>query len=376
MHDKGKLLRLKQAAIDKDLAAIEAIYGELMQDAVGRQEKEFVELMVGTAVDGDIDRLHHYVAAATEVRFEYTIAGGIERARKEGRSEVVENLEEEARIVEDIYRRTGVRYQRVQGIPTDDEGVSRAVLPILAEWLEAGCREDVRAGIYVCFANGHAKPFFDFFLEMLSREEAAGHGVDALMGLLAHIAKDSDVPEVWQAIRPKKPSGAWYEVAAVLSNRKTAPAEIATELRRQLDEGLPVGVVQLIAGSRSPRIRDWFKGQLDSKNADLARVANRVAGRKPSPPPDVVYPASAPPRSAELESCEIGIDDMRAMLSEYKKRWGLKLPPWVQNKRKLEFLDVEETVSIRVLSKSGTAYQLWLRLEDYDTIELRLFAES
>ena len=63
------------------------------------------------------------------------------------------------------------------------------------------------------------------------------------------------------------------------------------------------------------------------------------------------------------------------MLSEFRTRWGLRLPAWIQNKRKLEFLDVDEAASIRVMSKNGTAYQLWLRLEDYDTIELRLSVE-
>ena len=374
MYDKDKLVRLKQAAIDKDLAAIESIHGNLMHDAIGRRETEYVELLVSTAVEGEIDRLQTHITAATEVRYEYTIAGGLERARKEGRIEIVENLEEEALLVEDIYKRTGVKYQRVQGIPTDDEGVSRTVLPILAEWLQAGCRPGGRHGIYACFANGHARPYVNLLLELLEKEEPVGYGVDVLMQLLARIAKDSDVPKLWNAMRSKKPSAEWYAAAATLSNRKTAPAEIVVELRRHLDAGLPVPV-QLIARSRSPRIRDWFRGQLDSKNSVLARVANRVAGKKPPPPPDVVYPAAEPLRSAEVESCEIDIEDLRTMLSEFRTRWGLRLPAWIQNKRKLEFLDVDEAASIRVMSKNGTAYQLWLRLEDYDTIELRLSVE-
>jgi hypothetical protein len=303
---------------------------------------------------------------------EYTIESMID---DEDDPEIIDSLREERTIVDEIRNTTGLSYRFIGGIPTDQSDLAAAVLPVLAKRLAKGVQPANRWDIYTRFCTRHARPYLPLLLEQLRGEESPTHRFDSLMRAVGMAARDEDVPVVWSAIRDRKDkdSAGWCAVAGQLANRKTAPPEIVAELLRDLNEGdLSFGDIKDISIVRDRRIRDWFRSQQDSEDKNVSRLARKVSGKSIRVPAGIVRSPIEPNRNGEVESFEIGTEDLPRILREVRSKWGLTLPEWLLKPTALDFLDLDQWVSIDVPTKGGPIFTLWLRLEDYDTIETAL----
>ena len=372
--DKDLFLALGRAKDQGDWDLASQICADLEARAVGRDSKKFVQLVRELVDHRAADLLDGLIETETVVRYEYTVPGMIEEAEREGRQDIVENLRQEAEILAAIENRTGVEYQRLQGIPIDDAGVCAAVLPILADWLVRQPRPPTRCVIYELFWRAKdPEPFSRLLLDQLPLEASSGLEADFLLLAVSLTCRDEDVARAWAAIQEKERQGNWFRAAAKLANRKTAPPETAAELRALLDSGdLPFYAVDDLSKVKDRRIRDWFRSQLDSSDRDLARVARRVAGKPAKPPGGVVYPAIPPVALNELDSTEVDFEELPGYFRELGTQWGLKLPSWLSRPRGLEFLDLDTYARVDVPSMAAGPCWIWVRLEDYDTVEVRL----
>lgn len=281
---------------------------------------------------------------------------------------------EGASILERIREKTGLAYWWLQGAPTKEKAVADAVLPILAEYLREDCQSGTRCVLYLLFSTRHAQPYFDLLLEHMARTDMPRHEANLLMVALSSSCSEGQVPDAWKAIQKREPIEDWFLAAVALANRKNAPPEIVATLRKLLDrDDLPAYAFEDIARVKDPKIRDWYRAHLNSPDPQIARIARRVAGRAPRPPKGALYPAPSPPDLAtERTSFEIDLDEIAQTIREMKSRYGLQPPAWLAKQTGLSFMDLDKWASIPVGSKTGEVFTLWLRLEDYDVVEIVL----
>lgn len=376
MLQRETLGRLQQAGTDRNWDDAIDSCEELAKQAVGKMERELVEFLTLAVQAQQAEMVENLVRIELEPIYEFTIPGSIEQAQADGREDIVENLKEEARILNIIHQTTGCEYRRLQGVPVDDQNVAEQVLPLLAEQLSSDCLSATRSDIYeLMLMSGRSQPFFEKLLGMVSVEGPSGIETDSWLRAVAESCTDEDeVRRAWVAIQTKERVGSWYEAAAKLANHKTAPAEIAAELRRTLDEeNVPSYVAEDISKVKDRRIKDWFRERLDSEDEHIARVARRIAAKPVKAPDGVVYPAAGAWPGIEVESAEVDLPDISGILREYRGRWGLKVPRWLLSRKSLEFMDLGQSAAVDLTSKIGDSFTIYLRMEDYDTIEIRLF---
>ena len=142
------------------------------------------------------------------------------------------------------------------------------------------------------------------------------------------------------------------------------------------EDDLPFYAIEDLSTVKDRRVKDWFRTRLNSPDENIARVARRVAGKVVKPPDGVVYPAAEQWPSEEVASVEVDIAEVPGTLRDCRAQWGLKLPRWLLGKKAFEFMDRDQAATIDVTSKDNGSLTLWLRMEDYDTIEIRLFRTS
>lgn len=198
MLDRRLLAMLDHAKNEGNWTRAAEIWVDLANGAVGQSAIGFVELLARAVEAESAEAVEQLISVETNVRYGYTIPGYIEAAQREGRQDIVENLQEEQRILDEIHQRTGEAYRRLQGVPIDDEGVANELLPLLAELLSMDRPAAIRSVIYELFLRApQSHEFFDVLIELLPLEADRGMETDLLMQAGARSCDDTNVDRAW-----------------------------------------------------------------------------------------------------------------------------------------------------------------------------------
>src|ERR1039458_6409515 len=79
--------------------------------------------------------------------------------------------DQESEILDDIYRRTGLRFRHLGSIDRNQLDVMRRILPIVREWANSG-PEEIRGALYFSFLTPAALPYLDDILIWAQKERA------------------------------------------------------------------------------------------------------------------------------------------------------------------------------------------------------------
>src|SRR5947209_18406154 len=112
----------------------------------------------------------------------------------------------EQQVLTDIFNRTGMRYVRIQAVPTSDQEIARAVLSVLVEWVPRAERE-IRAAIYTRFSTKYAAPFLSLMVDWLKGEDYS-IAIELLSGALKKVANHSNAPWLLEKVPelPRSPN--------------------------------------------------------------------------------------------------------------------------------------------------------------------------
>jgi hypothetical protein len=124
---------------------------------------------------------------------------------------------------------------------------------------------------------------------------------------------------------------------------------------------------------KDPRIAALVTKLVDSPDKYVRQVAKRFVARGKKLPEWIQYTTSQPARQAELFSTEVDLDDLPNLVRELDRRFLLKLPPAVKQLRSvLARAQTDRWLVVNTTDRDESPVQLWIRLEDIDTIEVVL----
>lgn len=279
-------------------------------------------------------------------------------------------------ILTDIKARTGLSFAVLGGgIPTRDKEVARAVLPVLVPWVDTVDVPNIRLGIYFCFRTPHAYPFIDKLIDWWEKETDF-LCLNMLGVILSKVLKEREAERVWRSCRQDEHRRRDFMLLAKLATFPSVAAEVKEELVHSLDESQPIGNLEVISKVDDPRIREWFISRVHSTNTDLRNVARRVIARGKKLPREVQLPVAPPDRSAEIYSTEIDLEELGATLKQFERELGVRIPRGLQSIGFLASLEVDRWIMVPTRSNAEEPLEIWLRLEDIDTVEVVLTRTS
>ncbi len=295
------------------------------------------------------------------------------------REEIRRSLQIEREILQEVYAKTGLRFDKVAGIDTQNLEIACAVLPALREWAVrhlGEMPENVRCAIYSRFITPYATAHMNALIEWW-QQETGDLGLSRVNQAITKCAAPEHGARLWELSNTIPFRGGYFELWAKLATFPSVARQVRDRLVRALEtESLLVGDLYDIATVNDPRIRKWFVGQLDSPNPDIRAVAKRVVKRGERLPRGVAYASSPPDRRTELYSTEIDLAEVKVTLGQIAVEFSLKVPAAVRKAKFLDYADLDRWVIAPVTTKNSGSACLWFRLEDLDTLEIVVTARA
>lgn len=275
----------------------------------------------------------------------------------------------EQRVLADIQARTGRSFPRIEAIDTSVAGV-RAVLPILADWVDLINEENIRAAIYTRFHTPHANRYVGQML-LWARREVSWRGRDALVQGLVVAVRSKDGPQVWRELSLGPLSDFDAMLMAKLSTFPSVAREVKDYVLGMLESGKArISDLQYIADVEDPRILDWFIRRSDSPDSRLRRIAERVVSKGKRLPRGCSYAESGPNFVKELFSAEVNTSEVNRIFAEIAEKFKVKIPKNVRESSIWARAEVDRWIKVHIDSANVPSPTLWIRLEDVDVAQI------
>jgi hypothetical protein len=279
---------------------------------------------------------------------------------------------EEQLILDDITRQTGLVFARIGGIDTRDASIAMAVLPVLAEWIDHPLT-NYRHGISSRFHTPHAKQWADLLVKAWLREEDR-LVVFCLAQCLCLTIQQVQAERVFEAIVREPERLEYFGLLAKLALFPTVEQRVKDYVARALEERV-LGASDVDDASRvkDPRIAALVAKLVDSPDKYVRQVAKRFVARGKKLPEWIQYTTSQPPRQAELFSTEVDVDKLTTLVRELERRFHLKLLAAAKQLRPvMARAEIDRWMVVSTTDRDEARLQLWIRLEDIDTVEVVL----
>jgi hypothetical protein len=278
----------------------------------------------------------------------------------------------EKAILDDVQRKTGLGFPRVEGINTRDGAVARAVLPVLAGWVGRLDDPRYREAVYSRFHTQFAHAHFETILQWWTNE-ADSSAAALLTQVVASTLACEDAPRVWKLCHERYIGFFRHLLLAKLADCPAVSRDVREELLLDL-RTKDVERLDLVSISRveDPGIRDWFLGQVNSSDRFVRMVAKKVAARTKALPRGLDKSLAPPNRQTELFSTECDLDQVKPLLGKLAEDFQLRLPATL---RKAEFvwsLESDCWTTVKVATTAADVATLWFRMEDSSTVEVLL----
>jgi hypothetical protein len=288
-------------------------------------------------------------------------------------------LAEEQMILEDIFRRTGLRFRKLGGIDRNDREVMQQILPIVKVWI-ASSSGPVRGALYFQFLTPAALPYLEDVLAWAAEEKSAVDR-EVLTQILRLIVTPKTAKRIWEVFQRLDPTGSDPLLLSKLVNAASVSDEVAERIMQflnlavaRIDHGELVrtfarGPLQEYSRVRHPKVKAWFQQYLQSADPDLRAMARRSSRIKSVLPAGCRVVRGAADRSRLVLSTEIDSDRLVDFLRELDRDLGAEFLFGIQPDQVVENLTERKWfVSDATHSKRGPL-ELWLRLEDAGTTE-------
>lgn len=287
---------------------------------------------------------------------------------------------QEIPILDDIERRTGLFFERLQHVGTDS--ISK-VLPIIAEWVPRSS-EHLRFCLFSMFQTPRAAPYLENLIRW-RRSETYTLSRNTLTQALALQVTDKTARQIWDGIADLEPSGLECLLLAKLAGTREVAVDVVrsrilpylTEAEARIERSERIrsfGLSALQTYSRipHPQVRAWFARHRDSADPDLRRLSRGSSRRKKSPP-GCRYSSAEPDLKRELMSSGADLASLSEFLTELQDQFDIE-PPLTSPAKLSEAILDRGWLVCTLNRKTAGPIDLWLRLEDVDVLEARLIS--
>jgi len=295
-----------------------------------------------------------------------------------------ERLSQERMVLDDIHRRTGLKFHHLASIDRNQVEVMDRILPIIKEWINTG-PEEIREALYFSFLTPAALPYLDDTLAWAQRERSSVSR-EVLTQVMRLIVTPKTASRIWEVYKGLAPTDSdpmlFSKLAAAASVSDQVVERILEFLRsvtRRIDHGervrgFALGPLQEYSRVRHPKVREWFSHYLESPDPDLRGMARRSSGIKPMLPEGCRVVRGTPDHSRVVLSTEIDSDRLSHFMRDLERDLGAEFVSGLQPTRVAENLTERSWIVSDVLRSKRGPLELWLRLEDSTTVEVWVVA--
>lgn len=276
--------------------------------------------------------------------------------------------EAERRVLADVAHSTGITARWVQSLDVERAEVAGLVLPVVTRWFERVADQAVQQDILTLYRGKEARKFVPILLKWLT-DSRYSHCRAHLMQRLAELVTASNARSVWTTIKDQEPTSHWGFVASRLARFEPVKVEVIDAIVRRLPVMTRVDL-DAVSRLKDERVVRWFQEQTDAVDPVLRRLASRVAQRGLGKGRSALRPSRRTPMSeAERYSIECDLADLPEVLRDIEERYGLANPSTLADSLSLEGLQRDQWFEVKV---GSSTYEVWLRPEDVDVVELRV----
>lgn len=275
----------------------------------------------------------------------------------------------EKSILDDIKNRTGLSFAQIGAISTRDKAVADLVLPVLKEWVPFVKEANIRGAIFHRFGP-HSDLFLNSLLAWWQMEEDQINASILTQAIVA-AAKPINSVHIWRVAQHEAKKPFYFMLLAKLTAFPSVAAEVKDVLANALNEGaVPEYELTFVARVGDERIRRWFESQVESPDVKVRQVARRVVAKGRKLPPSVMVSTAPPDRSAAIFSTEVDLVAVEKTMEKIAGQLDLKIPAALRTASFLSSVQVDQWVKGHIKAAGCEVFDLWLRLEDIDTVEI------
>jgi hypothetical protein len=282
----------------------------------------------------------------------------------------------ERAVLEEVRRRTGIDAPKLGWFATTDEGVAKAILPVLAEWLERSS-PSIRGAIYSLFAIPYARDWIDLLISYWPKSVEPVE-LSILVSALCATVQDAEARRILDLMLHNREKLEDFRLLAKLSEFPSTARSVRDYVVKALEEReFRAGDLLDISKVRDPRIAEQMGRREHSEDPAVRRVARRFAARSDRLPSGVRRMTSTPDRGSELFSTEVDMDDLGRLVQDLARKFGLRLSssPLKNATDIILGAPLDTWLAVSLKGQSGQMVTIWLRLEDVDTVEVVATAE-
>lgn len=286
-------------------------------------------------------------------------------------------------MLEDIHRRTGLRFRQLGSIDRNDRAVIERVLPIAREWVPL-VGADVKSGLYFLFLSRFAAPYIDD-ISLWARSAADKRDRDLLAQILNVLISPKTAERIWELFRTLEPNDfdplLLATFARMPKTTEQALARIMDDLRSFGDRiargdhirSFNTAAFTVYSRLKDSRVREWFSQYVHSSDPDLRALARwSVRRRKGRLPASCHILQASPDIGREVYSTEIDAGEWLGFLHALGHAFGIRFPSEAQMRAVFETLSRTQWVVMDVSTSDKGPLEVWFREEDEATLEIRI----
>jgi hypothetical protein len=282
----------------------------------------------------------------------------------------------ESAMLEDIHHRTGLAYARAQNAVPRSIAEAKKLLSVLAEWIAKLGDIGERRALYSGFGTKLAHAWIGQMLSWWQHETdapAKGH----LTTIIASIMRDSDARQVWDVMCERDEQypfdSAMLVRMAVIDDFSSLATQRAID--RLMSGRFTAGDLWQYSKLQDARIGEWLTNNRQHEDPTIQKVVRKILLAKPRDWPPWLKVRRTAPKATIIYSTEVDITKLGETLEELSRRVGFHLPGPVPDSFGFAHLRTNTWLRSAELHRPpDSSPELWIRLEDFDTVEVVLVA--
>jgi hypothetical protein len=291
-----------------------------------------------------------------------------------------DRLADERMVLDDIFRRTGLRFRHLASIDRNDHSLIVRILPIAKEWVDSASTR-ITGGLYAQFMTPLSLPYLEDVLRWASKETDPVDR-EILTQILRLLVTSRTARRIWEVFRGLAPTQSDPLLLAKLAKSRSVSDEVVIPIleylrsaSERIDRGerirmFGMGVLGEYSRVRHPKVREWFSRHVDSDDPDLRLMARRTRGLKTELPKSCQVYRESPNPKALLFSTEIDSDSLGTFVQEKARELGFEALPGERCNEIVENLSEQHWVVCDLGHRAQGPLEIWLRLEDQGTIQV------
>ena len=281
---------------------------------------------------------------------------------------------QEKEILNDIQRKTGYSYPRIQSMAPRNKKEADEVLPIVADWIDRLSLPNYRHALYFCFGSKYAHDWIPDILKWWKNERdqaAKGH----LATIVLNISREQDLELIWGEMCASDED---YPFDSAVLLRMTKTAQFGAVAKQRIIQRLEQGRFQ--AGDlwnynkvEDPKVKTWLQVNAEHRDPVIRSVLSKLPKKHSKAPKWLQNATVGPSPDSIIFSAEVDLADLDRLLIDLSRKFEFDLPKIESLKHFFMTVAIDSwhfgTLKGWAENSPGS---VWFRTEDVDVVEVVL----